>query len=217
VAPRLALSETLLDFGQVVQYGTNERSLEVRNGGSAPLTLQDIEVSGGGGAYGVARNGCGERVAAGAECSVGLRFSPSRLGGVEGSLVISHDADGSPARVRLLGTATALPAPAATVEPAEVRFGALAVGERSEILTVRLRSTGTARLSLGGYEIVGEHAAEFRVVPASCEGLGSLLPDSDCSIGVRFRPEAAGRRRARLVIRHGAGGPAQVELVGEGF
>jgi hypothetical protein len=103
------------------------------------------------------------------------------------------------------------------VEPAEVRFGALAVGERSEILTVRLRSTGTARLSLGGYEIVGEHAAEFRVVPASCEGLGSLLPDSDCSIGVRFRPEAAGRRRARLVIRHGAGGPAQVELVGEGF
>jgi HYDIN/CFA65/VesB-like, Ig-like domain/Cep192 domain 4 len=218
VAPRLELGETLLDFGQVVQYGTNERSLAVRNAGSAPLELENLAVSGGGGAFGIARRGCGDSLAPGAECSVGLRFSPSRVGGVQGTLTVRHNAAGSPAEVRLLGTATALPAPGVAVEPAEVRFGALQVGERSDILTVKVRSTGTARLGLASAEIRGDQAADFHIVPASCEGLTSLLPDSDCTIGVRFRPAAAGRRRARLIIHHNASGQtSEVQLVGEGF
>jgi hypothetical protein len=218
LAPRLALGESRLDFGQVVQYGTNERTLAIRNSGSATLRLESIEVRGGDGAFGITDRGCAAELAAGASCAVSLRFSPSRLGSAEARLEIRHNAGRSPSAVELLGTATALPVPAIAVEPPEVRFGALPIDELSEILTIKVRSTGQARLDLGSYEIDGEHAGDFYIVPASCQGLSSLLPDSDCTIGVRFRPQAGGLRRGRIVVRHGAaGGSVRIELRGEGF
>jgi len=216
--PRLELAETAIDFGQIVQFGTNERSLALRNAGSAELVLEAIEIEGGGGAFGISDRACPERLAPGAGCTLGLRFSPGRVGAAAGRLRIRHSAPGSPAAVALSGTAVALPAPAAAVEPAAVAFGALPVGERSDIFSVKVKSTGSARLDLGGYEIAGEDAADFAIVQASCEGLSSLQPGSDCTIGLRFRPQAAGRRSARLVIRHGAaGGRALVTLTGEGY
>ncbi len=218
LAARLVLSDTEVDFGQVVQYGTNELEIAVRNTGSAPLRLSRVAIDGGGGAFGIGRHGCGDRLAPGEQCTLGLRFSPSSVGESEGRLSITHDAPGAPAHVRLQGAATALPAPAATVDPRSIDFEQLAVGERSDILTVRVKSTGNALLSLGGYEIRGPQAAEFRVVPASCEGLQSLLPGSDCTIGVRFRPEATGERRATLIVRHGAvGGSTEIALRGQGY
>ncbi|MCZ6508213.1 MAG: choice-of-anchor D domain-containing protein [Acidobacteria bacterium] len=218
LAPRLVVSAALLDFGRVVQYGTHERSLKLSNSGSAPLRLESIEIEGGGGAYGISDRGCPRELAAGADCTLGLRYSPSGLGGTEAKLRLRSNAAGSPLLISLLGTATALPKPGIAVEPGELRFEALPVGERSDILTLKVYSTGGARLELGGYELLGENAGDFRIVPASCEGLKSLQPGSDCTIGVRFRPQGAGRRRARIVVRHGAsGGSSRVELRGEGF
>lgn len=218
LAPRIAVSETEVDFGQVVQYGTNERSVKVTNSGSATLELDATDLEGGGGAFGIRGQGCPGELPPGGGCDLELRFSPSRVGATESRLVIRHNAAGSPLIIDLTGVAGALPKAAVSVEPGEIRFGALAIGERSDILTVKVRSTGNARLSLGGAEISGSEKADFRIVPASCQGLDSLLPDSNCTIGIRFRPQATGGRRARLVIPHGAGGPpVEVELIGEGY
>lgn len=216
LAPRIALDATVVDFGQVVEYATNVSSVEIRNTGSAALELTGFELAGGGGAFGVSERTCETRLAAGASCTVTLRFSPSRVGGVDGELRVTHNAPGSPSSVRLLGTGTPLPKGEIALDPRALDFGSLPVGERSDILTVKVRSVGTARLELAGYEISGPGAGDFRVVPASCEGLSSLLPDSDCTIGVRFRAQAAGASRARLVVRH-AGGVIEVALSGEGF
>ncbi len=216
--PRIVLSEDAVEFGQVVQFGTDERRLEIRNGGSAELSLESIDVEGGEGAFGIAERDCPERLAPGAECALRLRFSPGRVGAHDARVRIRHNAPGSPtsrgaARHRR---------PAAGRQDRRraggACFPALPVGERSDIRSVKVLSSGSARLPLGGYEITGEHAADFTIVPASCAGLDSLLPDSDCTIGVRFRPQAAGRRVARIIIRHGsAGGRVEVALSGEGY
>ncbi len=216
LAPRIRLSTNELDFGQVVQYGTNELELTIANGGSAALALRDLRLSAGG-EFGIARNDCSQQVAPGASCTLRLRFSPSRVGESDGRLAIDHNAGGT-TTVALRGRAAALPAPAARVEPSTVSFEPLPVGDRSDIRTVRLLSTGAARLPLGDVSITGAQAGDFRIVPASCAGLDSLLPDSDCTVGVSFRPGGAGTRRATLVLRHGAaGGRSEVNLSGEGY
>lgn len=216
LAPRLALGGTMLDFGQVIEYATNESALELRNTGSAPLALNSIEIEGGGGAFGISGRGCPEQLAAGSACTLKLRFSPSRVGGFDAQLRIVHNAPGSPALVRLLGTGAALPKGEISVEPGTLDFGSLPTGERSDILTIKVKSVGRARLELRGYELAGAGAADFRIVPASCEGLRSLLPGSDCSIGVRFRSQGSGPSGAKLVVRH-AGGAVEVTLSGDGF
>jgi hypothetical protein len=216
LAPRIAVSAELVDFGQVVEYGTNESVLSVTNGGSAPLQLSSVKVSGGGGAFGIAGRGCPPELGPGKTCDLRLRFSPSRVGGVDGELRLEHNAPGSPSAIRLLGTGTALPRAAIALEPTALDFGSLPVGERSEILTLKVKSVGDARLELGGYELGGRDAADFHLVPASCEGLKSLLPGSDCTIGVRFRPQRTGGSRATVTIRF-AGGSREIVLAGEGF
>ena len=218
LAPRIAVSETVVDFGQIVQYATNERSVTVSNSGSAPLALDSIEIEGGGGAFGISERGCPELLAVGADCRLGLRFSASRVGAAAGRLSIRHNASAAPTIINLVGTAGSLPQAGVTLSAAEIQFGALAVGERSDFQTIKVRSDGNAKLGLEGYEIVGPNAGDFRIVPASCEGLQTLLPGSDCSIGLGFRPQGAGPRTARLVVRHGAaGGSSEVRLSGEGY
>lgn len=216
LAPRLVLSAAVLDFGQVIEYATNENALELRNTGSAPLDLSAVNVSGGGGAFGISARGCPPQLAAGAACTLSLRFSPSRVGAIDARLQVVHNAPGSPVEVRLLGTGVAPPKGDIAVEPRAMDFGSLPIGERSDIRTIKVKSVGNARLEVGGYDLVGSGSADFHIVPASCEGLNSLLPGSDCTIGVRFRPTGSGRSNARIVVRH-AGGTVEVDLSGEGF
>jgi hypothetical protein len=216
LAPRIAVSATAVDFGQVVEYGTNESTLTISNSGSAALELTAVDVVGGNGAFGIAGRGCPPELAPSKACELRLRFSPSRAGGVDGLLRVRHNAPGSPSEIRLLGTGMALPRGAIAVEPPALDFGSLPAGERSEILTLRVKSVGDARLDLGGYALAGRDAADFYLVPASCEGLKSLLPGSDCTIGVRFHPQRSGGSRATVTIRF-AGGTREVTLTGEGF
>jgi hypothetical protein len=65
--------------------------------------------------------------------------------------------------------------------------------------------------------VAGPAAADFRIVPGSCAVPGFVAPEGDCTVGVRFLPTAPGDRRAKLVVRHNAGGgTAAVDLVGRG-
>jgi hypothetical protein len=91
------------------------------------------------------------------------------------------------------------------------------VGSRSAIATVTVANRGTARLTVGEPRIDGRDAADFQLVPGSCAGAEYLVPGSECTIGLRFTPSAAGNREARLVLPHDAqGGRAGVALAGEG-
>jgi hypothetical protein len=220
---RLAVSPASVDFGEVRLESTAEREVVLSNRGRAPLDIRDVGVraSGDGSSeFAVVSNGCapGAPLAPGARCEVTVRFRPAGEGRREAELSVRHRGAGGEERVVLRGTGAPIPAPRAFVDPAEVRFGTVRPGSRSDIVTVTLSNRGSARMEVGAAGIVGADAGEFQIVAGSCDGATFLSPGSDCTVGVRFAPAASGpegERRARMILPHGApDGRATVELSG---
>jgi hypothetical protein len=68
---------------------------------SVVLTLSPVAVSAG---FNIASNTCGASVAAGANCSVGVTFTPTATGAAAGTLTFTDSALNSPQAVSLSGT-----------------------------------------------------------------------------------------------------------------
>jgi len=81
---------------------------------------------------------------------------------------------------------------------------------------VSVENVGDGALSIGAISIEGLASSDFELVPGSDQCSGQTLdPAAACALQVRFVPQDAGIRQARLRIPtdHPAG-PAFVELVG---
>jgi len=99
-APAVTLSKTSLDFGQVALGSTSSiQSVTLSNSGNAALSLTSIDVSG----DFLLTHDCGSTLAAGAGCTLSLRFQPTASGSRSGAISIASNASGSPHRVTLVG------------------------------------------------------------------------------------------------------------------
>ncbi|HSL81423.1 MAG TPA: choice-of-anchor D domain-containing protein [Thermoanaerobaculia bacterium] len=219
-AGRLRVEPRELDFGEVRVSDRTERRLRLSNAGRAPLEVQGAAVAGGAAReFRVDDGGCPETVplAPGERCELAVTFAPAEEGERRATLTVRHGGAGPAAEVPLSGTALPAPAPRIAVSPGALRFPDQAVGTRSAIATVTVANRGSARLELGELRIEGAGAGDFRIVPGSCEGAPYLVPGSECTVGIRFTPSAAGGREARLVVRHNApGGRETVAVSGTG-
>ncbi len=219
-APRVAFSPRELAFGRVPATRSDTRTLTVTSAGRVPLEVRRIDLVGpDAAAFEVTKEDCTEALtlAPGDTCRVSVRFAPTREGQPSARLAVTHDGEGSPAEVQLTGTALPAPVPRFAVTPGRVAFGTVAVGGRSDIETVTVKNSGTERLVLGDVRLAGAAAGDFHVVPGSCAGAPYVSPGSECTIGVRFTPTAAGSGSAELVIPHNAaGGQGRVRLSGDG-
>ena len=212
----LALDQQRMDFGSVQRPGAADRTLTLRNSGSARMQVRRVSVTGGAAAdFVVSSIGCGENgLAGGASCRVTVRFVPRADGARAARLVIQHDA-GPAKEVSLLGTA--LPAkPGFRISDRSIDFGTRQVGTRSSVRTVTVSNSGDGRLVLRAIAIEGAQSGDFTIVPGTCDGAPYVAPRGSCSIGVRFTPRSNGSHRATLSIRHNAGGDGSVSLVGLG-
>jgi HYDIN/CFA65/VesB-like, Ig-like domain len=212
------LAGDALDFGAVALGAAADRRLELSNPSTVAVHVRRLTLGGtAGGDFRVAGDGCSGELAAGGRCAVSLRFAPAALGARTGELAVESDAPGSPLRVPLAGAGLPAPVPVIRLSTAALRFGEVAVGGRSEIVSLTLSNTGDARLVLSSVTLGGAYGADFRIVPGSCAVPGFLAPGGDCTLGLRFIPTAPGPRAARLLVRHdAAGGTASVELSGRG-
>lgn len=221
IAPRLSLNREIVDFGRIHRTMLERVELTVSNRGTAPLDL---------GALGVADNPTGDFkllggsclptsiLPPGGRCTVMIGFDPTIEGRFTARLQIDHDGFSGPRELPLAGVGLPPPIPELTLTISELDFGPQPVGERSTIQTVTIRAGGTGRLEFREFSIEGPNSSDFLIVPATCDAVPSLLPGTDCGVGVRFVPTAAGPRRARLVVRHNAGlGTSTVELLGDGL
>lgn len=224
-APRLAVEPERVELGTVRVGGGQEGVVTVSNPGSAPLPLAALELAGGDRqsfSADVARC-AGETLPPGGSCRVGVAFRPVRPGAQQAALVVRPGAGAGSAReVVLTGTGEEPPPPPPAprvarlaVSPASLAYGDQPVGRRSGIETVRVENSGDARLDLEGITVEGPAAADFQVVPGTCDVTPFLAPGGDCTLGLRFVPSTAGERRARLVVT-GSAGRRTVELSGRG-
>jgi hypothetical protein len=89
----VTFSPTSLSFGNVVQGTSSTRRITLTNRLNTTLTVSAVGVSG---PFAVASNTCGATIGAGANCTVGVTFSPTATGPVTGTLTFTDSAVTSP-------------------------------------------------------------------------------------------------------------------------
>lgn len=100
---------------------------------------------------------------------------------------------------------------AGTVNPTTLNFPDQKVQTLSAPLTVTVKSTGTAPLTVSGYQATGD----FQAAQGACQA--PLPSGNTCTISITFTPSATGQRSGQLIIFADVpGGQFQVSLAGAG-
>jgi hypothetical protein len=215
-APAVSLSGSTLAFGTVTLGTTSgAQSITLTNSGNAALTIKSITPGGSNpGDFTVGGSCAVGMVAAGANCTISAAFKPSSTGARSATVTVASDAANSPHTINLSGTGAAANAPAASITPAMLAFGNVAVGSSSAAQTVTVSNTGNADLVIGAVSLSGAQMADFSA--AGCAN-STVAAGKSCSISVAYKPAAAGGSSASLTIAHNApGSPGTVSLSGTG-
>ncbi|HEY3446359.1 MAG TPA: choice-of-anchor D domain-containing protein [Myxococcales bacterium] len=177
--PRIELTQESVDFGEVPVLNEAARTLEIRNAGRAPLTIESVEVEEAGAAFAV--RSAPTSIGAGEAASVALVFVPAKLAPYRATLMIHSDDLESPAlEVPLLGTGFTV----ATLEAdRSLDFGEVCEGSES-VGTLTLRSTGTADLILEEIRFADGTAPEFQFV-SSTRTPATLAKGGEMALAVR--------------------------------
>jgi hypothetical protein len=203
-APAVTLSATSLVFtDQAVATTSTPQTVTLTNAGDAPLAITSIEITG----DFAQTNTCGSAVAAGANCTIDVTFTPTVAGGRTGSITVTDDAAGSPRVVPLGGIGVA---PSVFLSRTGLSFTNQGIGITSAPQTVTLTNTGNALLTIDSVA-VSDDFAETNTCGAS------VAAGANCEISVTFTPTATGTRTGALTITDdAAGSPHVVPLLGGG-
>ncbi|MGQ0621975.1 MAG: choice-of-anchor D domain-containing protein [Panacagrimonas sp.] len=202
VEPQLALDPGALSFGnQRVDTTSELLSFTVRNPGTDSLAISSITVNGD-----YLRDGgtCGTSVAAGGQCTVGVRFMPTATGARPGSVSVATDA-GTQA-VTLSGTGIE---PQAAVDPASLDFGTVRTDRSSPAQSFSLSNPGTDALTISSIGVSGDYARSGGTCGTS------VAAGESCTVSVVFTPSAAGSRPGLVTLVTDAGSRS-VDLAGIG-
>jgi hypothetical protein len=196
---------------QALGTTSSAQAVTLTNSGSTTLNITSIALTGTNASDFAQTNTCGSSVAAGANCTIAVMFTPSVTGTEAASLSISDNASGSPQTVSLSGTGTAA---LASLSPTSLGFGNQAVDMTSTAQTVTLSNTGNAALSITSLALTGTNASDF----AQTNTCGSsVAAGANCTIAVMFTPSVTGTEAASLSISdNSSGSPQTVSLSGAG-
>ena len=135
-----------------------------------------------------------------ASCTAQVRFRPQDAGPKAAYMAFFGDNDGG-AMVGLKGEGVA---PAVTLAPSAFDFGLQAAGSKSEGHAFAVRNDGATALDLGAVAIVGADLDQFALAGDECTG-ETLAPGAECLVRVRFTPDSAGVKAAKLRIASDSG------------
>lgn len=219
-APAVTLNPTSVSFGnQTVGTTSGTRAVTLTNSGTASLTITNISLTGTNASDFAQTSTCPlspSTLAAGANCTISVTFTPAATGTRSASISIADNATGSPQSVPLTGTGIVL-APSVTLNPTSLSFGNQTVGTTSNPLTTTLTNSGNTGLTISGIVASGTNAADFAVSSNCPLSPATLASGASCTISVTFSPAIAGTRTASVSITDNAtGSPHTVALSGSG-
>jgi hypothetical protein len=203
-ASMVSLSATNLSFGnQQLNTTSAAQTVTLNNTGNAALSVTSIVASGD---Y-AQTNTCGTSVAAAANCTISVTFTPTAIGTRTGAITITDNAAGSPHTVSLTGTGTS---PVLSLSSTTLTFGSQLMNTTSAAQSVTLNNTGNAALSVTSIVASGDYAQTN-----TCGS--SVAAGANCTISVTFTPTATGTRTGAITITdNAAGSPHIVSLTGTG-
>jgi hypothetical protein len=163
---------------------------------------------------------CGTTLAAGATCTINVRFRPTTIGVLTGTLTVTSALAGSGV-VALSGTgngAVAAVSPT-TTSTAPFNFGSVTRGQVSGPLIVTVLNNGTTPMTFnaGNGFTLGGNSAQFRLTTGgSCVNGGTLPALGNCTFTVVFAPTpgtARNTKNATVTIRSNATNGSQFVYV----
>jgi len=202
----VTLTPSTLTFStQLVGTTSQPQDATLTNTGNQPIMISNITAA----APFSQTNNCPSTLAVNANCEIQVTFTPTDYGGVNGTLSVTDNATGSPQKVALSGTGTAV-----VLSPTAIEFGNQKVGTSSVPIKVTLSNLGTSSLSITQIAIKGADPNDF----SQTNNCGtSVPPQSKCTITVTFTPTAKGSRSANVSITdNDPTSPQAVPLSGNG-
>ena len=206
------LYPTSLNFGTILA-GTVSTPLTVTatNTGPVAMGITGIALGGANPTAFQSSNNCGASLAAGASCTITVKFEPAVAGPFSAAVTLTDSAGNSPQSISLAGAANG---PVVLLSATSLSFPAQGVNTGSAPQDVLLTNIGGAPLTVAGIKLTGTNAAEFRT-SNNCGT--SLAAGAECTISVSFFPTAKGAAHAALAITDNAtGSPQSVALLGTG-
>ena len=196
IAPSTSFAPTTLTFGnQNVNTTSAAQTVTLTNSGTAALNITSIVAS----APYAQTNTCGASVAAGANCSISVTFTPTATGSQPGTITVTDNATGSPQTVNLTGTGAAS---SVSFAPTTLAFGNQNLNTTSAAQTVTLTNSGTAALTITSI-VASAPYAQTNTCPAS------VAAGANCSINVTFTPTATGSQPGTITVTDDATGSPQ--------
>jgi Ca2+-binding RTX toxin-like protein len=198
-------------------------TVTLSNTGTGPLTIASIAVTG----ADVTRQGgtCATTVAAGASCTVIVRFLPTAAAARTGSLTFTDNAGGTAGTTQVIPLSGTGVNAAITVNPATLAFGNNSVGPVTggngvtANLTVRNSGPAGSLLAVTSTQIIAGVTSgnnQFTVSSNNCPTTPTLASNATCTIVGRFRASGTpGARNATLRLNGNAPTtPTNVPLTG---
>lgn len=220
-APLASLSATTILFAnQAVNTPSAPRTVTISNGGTAPLLVSTVGVTGVDVAQYRVTNTCvGVAVAPGSTCRVDVVFAPIVTGTLSVQISITSNDALSPHLVDVSGVSF-VPISAVTVNPTTITFPDQTINTVGAPTTVRVTSSGTAPLIVRGATAQGVAANQF---PITNNGCGTaiapvtLAPGTSCTFQIAFAPTTTGLKSSSIsIVTNAASSPNLVPLSGTG-
>ncbi|HEX5683180.1 MAG TPA: choice-of-anchor D domain-containing protein [Ideonella sp.] len=213
-----------VDFGSTtVGDDATTHTLTLSNSGNGTATLVDFTLGGSHAADfrvdGSSSCSAGQSLAAGAQCTVVLGFSPAATGARSASLAVSASNASTPDAVALAGTGVAPAAPALSLSTESLAFVAPASGTAAA-QTLTLTNTGTGDLHLSALTLSG--GTRFSVSGTGAGGCGAapvaMPAGASCTLAISWAGTVADANETATLTVTGdmPAGSATVSLSGQG-
>jgi ASPM-SPD-2-Hydin domain-containing protein/HYDIN/CFA65/VesB family protein/centrosomal CEP192-like protein len=203
----LSVTPSSASFGSVVTGSSNSQTIQLKNSGTASLTVSQVAATGSG--FSVSGVSVPLTLASGASSTFNVQYAPTAAGAVNGSVSITSNAPNSPAAVSLSGTGVAATY-TLSVSPSSLSFGSVNDGSTaSQGFTVT--NTGNSNVAISGVSASG---AGYSVISGG--SAVTLSPNQSTSVSVQFAPTAAGSVSGAVTIASNASGSNGVSLSGTG-
>lgn len=204
----VSLSPSSLVFaGQVIGTTSAAQTVTLTNVGGSNLNITNFQAS----LPFAQTNNCPASLAAGANCTISVAFTPQTAGHANGGVTLFDNAGGSPQSVILSGTG--LKPATASLSALSLNFAGQLVGTTSPAQTITLTNTGDVSLNVSN--VIFTHPFNVLTAP-NC--LGSVAAGASCQINVVFQPTASGLVNGLLqVFDSGSDSPQNVNLSGTGL
>lgn len=207
-----AVEPRSVDFGRhLVGTGAARQKVQVINRQGARLRDIRVVLADADRGFRVVKQSCTEGgLAPGESCQVEVGFAPTGEGDFDSLLEISQ-ADVGTLGIELRGQGVA---PRWVLGAPTLEFGDLRVEETGSARQAELRNEGSAAAKVTQIELEGADAVGFKIAGDRCSGQ-NVMPDSGCTVQIRFEPRREGAHVAELVLRVAAGPtPQRVSLQG---